>query len=96
MKYRLLSISTVLREWFRQLEQDILNKISPIDTQTSFEAANLRVLFVNTDTSLSMENLLIAVSSRQHSETLTTANTNGTEEQSVHELLDVDIVPTTE
>jgi len=96
MKYRLLSISTVLREWFRQLEQDILNKISPIDTQTSFEAANLRVLFVNTVTSLSMENLLIAVSSRQHSETLTTANRNGTEEQSVHELLDVDIVPTTE
>lgn len=84
------------REKLRQLEQDILNEISPIDTQTSLEAANLRSLLENSGTSLATGDLLVAATARQHSGTLATANKNDFDKQPIHELLDVDIVPTTE
>ena len=84
------------REKLRQLEQDILNEISPIDTQTSLEAANLRSLLENAGTSLDTGDLLVAATARQHSGTLATANKNDFDKQPIHELLDVEIVPTTE
>ncbi|MDY6818657.1 MAG: type II toxin-antitoxin system VapC family toxin [Halobacteriales archaeon] len=82
-------------EKLRQLEQDILNEISPIDAQTSLEAADLRSLLENAGTSLDTGDLLVAATARQHSGTLATANKNDFDKQPIHELLDVDIVPTT-
>jgi len=83
------------QEKLRQLEQDILNEISPIDAQTSLEAANLRSLLENAGTSLDTGDLLVAATARQHSGTLATANKNDFDKQPIHELVDVDIVPTT-
>jgi predicted nucleic acid-binding protein len=80
----------------RQLEQNILDEISPIDTQTSLEAANLGSLLENAGTSLETADLLIAATTRQHGGTLATANKNDFDKQPIHELLDVDIVPTTQ
>lgn len=80
----------------RQLEQDILNEISPLETQTSLEAANLRSLLETADTSLDTADLFIAATARQHSGTLATANKNDFDNQPIHELIDVEIVPTTQ
>ena len=80
----------------RQLEQDILNEISPIGTQTSLEAANLRSLLQHAGTSLDTGDLFVAATARQHSGTLATANKNDFDKQPIHELLNVEIVPTTE
>ena len=84
------------QEKLRQLEQDILNEISPIDTQTSLEAANLKSLLETADISLDTGDLFIAATARQHSSTLATANKNDFDKQPIHELLDVEIVPTTQ
>lgn len=84
------------QEKLRQLEQDILNEISPLDTQTSLEAANLRSLLETADTSLDTGDLLVAATARQHSGTLATANKNDFDKQPIHELIDIEIVPTTQ
>lgn len=80
----------------RQLEQDILNEISPIDTQTSLEAANLRSLLENAGTSLDTGDLFVAATARQHGGTLATVNQNDFDKQPIHKLLTVEIVPTSE
>ena len=84
------------REKLRRLEQEILNEISPIDTQTSIEAANLRSLLENAGTSLDTGDLFVAATARRHSGTLATANTNDFDKQPIRELVDVEIVPTTQ
>lgn len=83
------------QEKLRRLEQDVLNEISPIDTRTSLEAANIRSLLESTGTSLDTGDLLVAATARQHSGTLATANKTDFDKQPIHELVDVDIVPTT-
>ena len=84
------------REKLRRLEQGILNEISPIDTQMSIEAANLRSLLENAGTSLDTGDLFVAATARQHSGTLATANKNDFDKQPIRELVDVEIVPTTQ
>ncbi len=83
------------QEKLKQLEQNILNEISPMDTQTSLEAANIQSLLENVGTSLDTGDLLVAATARQHSGTLATANKNDFDKQPVRELIDIDIVPTT-
>lgn len=79
----------------RQLEQKILNEITPIDTQTSLEASNIETLLASTGVSLNTGDLLVAATARQHNGTLATANTNDFDKEPIHELLDLDLVPTT-
>lgn len=79
----------------RQLEQDILNEISPIDAQTSLEAANIRTLLNSTGTTLDTGDLFVAATARQRGATLATANKNDFDKGPIHELIDVEIVPTT-
>jgi len=81
-------------EKLRELEQNVLNEISPLDTQTSLEAANLRSLLENAGVSLDTGDLLIAATARYHGATLATANKNDFDKQPIRELVDIDIVPT--
>ncbi|CCQ33143.1 plasmid stability protein StbB [Halorhabdus tiamatea SARL4B] len=81
-------------EKLRQLEQDVLNEISPIDTRTSLQAATLRSLLENAGTALDTGDLFVAATVRRHGGTLATANANDFDKQPIHELLDVEIVPT--
>lgn len=80
----------------RQLEQNVLDEISPIDAQTSLEAANLGSLLENAGTSLDTGDLLVAATARQHGGTLATANKNDFDRQPIHELVDVELVPTSQ
>ena len=84
------------RDKFQQLEQRVLNEVSPIDTETSLEAADLRSLLEDAGTSLDTGDLFIAATARQHGGTLATANKNDFDKEPIHELLDIDIVPTSE
>lgn len=83
------------QEKLRQLEHDILNEISPIDAETSVEAANIRSLLESAGTSLDTGDLLVAATARQYSGTLATANRNDFGKQPIRELIDIEIVPTT-
>jgi predicted nucleic acid-binding protein len=83
------------QERLRQLEHELLNEITPIDTQTSLEAADIRTLLEDAGTSLKTGDLLVAAAARQHSGTLLTANSNDFDKEPIHELLDIEIVPTT-
>lgn len=83
------------QERLRQLEHEILNEITPIDTQTSLEAANIRTLLEGAGTSLKTGDLLVAATARLHNGTLATANTNDFDKEPIHELLNLEIVPTT-
>ncbi|MFW5950205.1 MAG: type II toxin-antitoxin system VapC family toxin [archaeon] len=82
------------QEKLRQLEEDVLNEISPIDTRTSLQAANLRSLLGDAGTSLDTGDLFVAATTRRHGGALLTANANDFDKQPIHELLDVEIVPT--
>lgn len=82
------------RDKLRQLEQDVLDEITPLDTETSLEAANLRSLLASANTSLDTGDLLIAATARQHSGVLATANKNDFDKPPIRELVNVDIVPT--
>ncbi len=84
------------REKLQLLEQRIVNEITPFETRTSLEAANIQELLTNTDTSLDTGDLLIAATARQHGGTLATANKNDFDKPAVRQLLDVEIVPTTQ
>lgn len=77
------------------MEDEILNEITPIDTQTSLEAANIRTLLEDAGTSLKTGDLLVVATARQHNGTLATANTNDFDTEPIHELLDLELVPTT-
>lgn len=79
----------------RQLEGDVVNEITPIDAETSLEAAALRELLAESGTTLDTGDLLVAATARQHGGTIATANKNDFDKAPVHELIDVEIVPTT-
>lgn len=84
------------REMLRQLETEVVDEITPIDAETSLEAADLRTLLANVGTALDTGDLLVAATARQHGGTLATANRNDFDKPPIHELLDVVIVPTSE
>lgn len=83
------------RQKLHQLETEVLQEITPIDTETSLEAANLRSLLEAVGTSLDTGDLLVAATARQHNGTLATANVNDFDTAPIHDLLDLEIVPTT-
>lgn len=96
--YEFLSFYSKSRrqEKLRQLEDHVVNEITPIDAETSLEAATMRELLADAGTSLDTGDLLVAATARQHSGTLATANRNDFDTPAVRDLLDVDIVPTAE
>ena len=87
---------SVRRDKLRQLDTGVVDEITPIDAETSIEAADLQTSLTTAGTSLDTGDLLVAATARQHDGTLATANRNDFDKSPVHQLLDVDIVPTTE
>jgi len=77
-----------------QLESDVVNEVTPIDSGTSLEAATIERLLADAGTSLDTGDLLVAATARQHDGTLATANENDFDKTPIHQLMDVDIVPT--
>jgi predicted nucleic acid-binding protein len=78
----------------RRLESEIVNEVTPIDSGTSLEAATIGSLLADAGTSLDTGDLLVAATARQHDGRLATANANDFDKAPIHQLLDVDIVPT--
>jgi predicted nucleic acid-binding protein len=60
----------------RQLQQHIVDELSPLDTQTALEAAGLRRALAQTNTSLDTGDLLVAATAHRHGGTLATADKN--------------------
>ncbi|MFB6228311.1 MAG: type II toxin-antitoxin system VapC family toxin [Halobacteriales archaeon] len=79
----------------RRLESEIVNEVTPIDSETSLEAATIESLLGEAGTSLDTGDLLVAATARQHDGTLATANKNDFDKSPIHQLMDVDIVRTT-
>lgn len=80
------------RRKLETLQTEVVDEITPFDTQTALEAANLQNALGKTQTSLSTGDLLIAATARQHGGTLATANKNDFNKPQIHELMTVDIV----
>ena len=75
-----------------QLQQHVVDEISPFDTQTALEAANLRRALAQTKASLDTGDLLVAATAHRHGGTLATANRNDFDKPQIRQLIDVEIV----
>lgn len=75
-----------------QLEQQIVDEITPLDTQTALEAASMRTSLAKAGTSLDTGDLLVAATARRNGATLATANKNDFDKPEIRQLVDIDIV----
>lgn len=80
----------------QQLETEVLEEITPIDARTSLEVARLGSLLESAGTSLETADLFVAATARQRDATLATANVHDFDKEPVRQLLDVDVVDTSE
>jgi predicted nucleic acid-binding protein len=81
-------------DYLKQLESEVVDAITPIDSGTSLEAATIESLLADAGTSLDTGDLLVAATARQHDGTLAAANENDFDKAPIHQLIDVDIVAT--
>jgi predicted nucleic acid-binding protein len=79
----------------RQRLERTMDAVLPLDADVAQEAAEMAILLSNSNTSLSIPDLLVAATARSHTCTLKTANKNDFDETPIHQLMAVDIVPTT-
>jgi predicted nucleic acid-binding protein len=78
----------------RQRLEQTMDAILPLDADVAQEAAELNILLANSNSSLAVPDLLVAATARAHNCTLKTANRNDFDEPPMHQLMAVDIVPT--
>jgi predicted nucleic acid-binding protein len=78
----------------RQQIETTFDAVAPMNAAVAEEAANLRARLAEAGTSLDVPDLLVAATARTEGATLATANKNDFDKTPIHELLTVDIVPT--
>lgn len=79
----------------QQLEQHF-DSVASLDGDVAEESANIRARLATAGTSLAVPDLFVAATARANGATLATANRRDFDKTPVHELLDVDIVSTTD